>query len=190
MKSGTNDYLQFREKVYRASVEELEVALGDAKDVVKKVTYNAGKRVARLEHIKMLLMVYKIKSRDVNFKLFEDIYQKLILKEKDDQDPSFPLKLKSEFIMLFFKLFLDHGCYSRCETLLDAQKELYERNPDDEHVAFYYNCTYMSVTLEYMGTKTSSPEKYFKRYGKNVHGYASSSLDISLLLSNLYPIFR
>jgi len=112
----------------------------------------------------MLLVIYKIKSKEVDLQLFEDIYQKLISKEKDDNDPLFPVKFKAEFILIFFKMFMNNGCYSRCESLLEAQKELYERNKDNEYIAFYYHSTYLSATLEFMTLKSSTPERHFKRY--------------------------
>ncbi|CAI2377174.1 unnamed protein product [Moneuplotes crassus] len=162
MEFDKTDYFVFRETVYRSSASEIKKMLKEAKNEIKVNLKNSADEgiifVSKLEYIRMLLTIHIVKESEVDFDIFEDIYQTLMSPERSE---ALPLKYKAEFAFLFFVLFLKNGAYSRCEKLMKTQRDLYKKNKEDAYVAFKYFSTFLSVSPEYLTVAASTPHEYF-----------------------------
>ncbi|CAI2387728.1 unnamed protein product [Moneuplotes crassus] len=160
MELEPNNSILFREKIQRLSVVELYQILEESKSAIEIQESKQDQHLARLEWLRLRLMIYNDKSCEENLQEFEDLYQNLVSSEPENEEEAIPLKYKAEFLNLFLNIFMSKGGYTRCQLIMKIFKDLFDANPTDDFVAFKYYSAYLSVGTKYMTLSAKTPDEY------------------------------
>ena len=110
--------------------------------------------------------------------MFEEIYQELCVKLwPSDDEATFPINYKAEFLLYFFIEFSGNLSYSRIEKVQSLLKELHERNPENDLVARNYIYTIVAGFYEGIPYIGSLPTFYFLKASETQCNYEFSEKD-------------
>ncbi|CAI2387857.1 unnamed protein product [Moneuplotes crassus] len=169
MELDPTDQFNLREKIQRLTVAEFDQIIDEAKARVDMEERKEDQKIAKLEHLRLTLVLFNEKATDQNIKEFEDLYLKLIGPDPENEDEAIPLKYKAEFMFNLFNIFRYNGGYTRCRVLMDLFKELFEANKTNDYVAFKYYSAYLCVDSDYMTLTFKTPEEYIGDIFEDIH---------------------
>ena len=110
MDISPTDHFIFREKIFRCSVAQIDEIVQQAKEKMEAEEKEISQKLAKLEYIKLLMSSYIIRCDEVDFVIFEEIYQELVEKPwTSDDEPLFPLQTKAGFLQLMHSIFSIKG---------------------------------------------------------------------------------
>ena len=124
--------------------------------------------------------------------MFEEVYQELCVQPwLSDDEPTFPINYKAEFLLYFFIEFSDNDSYTRTALTQSLLKELHERNPENKLAARNYILTINYGFYEGTPYLGSEPTKYLSEADQISEIYEFSRedqllLNFSYLQSNYY----
>ncbi|CAI2387837.1 unnamed protein product [Moneuplotes crassus] len=169
MELDPTDQFNLREKIQRLTVAEFDQIIDEAKARVDMEERKEDQKIAKLEHLRLTLVLFNEKATDQNIEEFEDLYQKLIGPDPENEDEAIPLKYKAEFMFNLFDIFRYNGGYTRCRVLMGLFKELFETHKADDYVAFKYYSAYLCVDSNYMTLACKTPEEYIGNIFEDIH---------------------
>lgn len=100
---------------------------------------------------------------------------------ENDDETTFPINYKAEFLLHFFTEFYNNFAYTRVSKTQSLLKDLYERNPENSLVAKNYIITILKGVYDGLSYSGDVPTPYFEKAEEIQKKYEFNEEDLQYL---------